>query len=200
MKQTWPAPERNKQPILDVLSRAFPERATVLEIASGTGQHAAFFAEHRPGWTWQPSDHDAENLASIAAWVTESQLPNLRAPIRIDVLEADWKLSEVELLDAIFCANMIHIAPWSCCLGLIQGAARYLRSSGRVALYGPFMLAGEHTSESNATFDASLKARDPAWGVRDADQVIALCAEVDLRFVERVAMPANNQTLVFERR
>lgn len=200
MKQTWPAPERNKQPILDVLSRTLPKRASVLEIASGSGQHAAFFAAQQPGWTWQPSDHDAENLASIAAWVTESQLPNLRAPIRVDVLEADWQLSEAEPLDAIFCANMIHIAPWACCLGLIQGAARYLRSGGRLALYGPFMLAGEHTSESNATFDASLKARDAAWGIRDADQVIALCAEVDLRLVERAAMPANNQTLVFERR
>jgi cyclopropane fatty-acyl-phospholipid synthase-like methyltransferase len=200
MKQTWPAPERNKQPILDVLSRVFPERASVLEIASGTGQHAAFFAAQQPGWTWQPSDHDAENLASIRAWVTESQLPNLRAPIRVDVLEADWGLSEAEPFDSIFSANMIHIAPWACCLGLIQGAARYLRSGGRCALYGPFMIAGKHTSESNATFDASLKARDAQWGVRDADQVIALCAEVDLRFIERVAMPANNQTLVFERR
>ena len=200
MKQTWPAPERNKQPILDVLSRVFPERAAVLEIASGSGQHAAFFAAQHPGWIWQPSDHDAENLASIAAWVAESQLPNLRAPIRVDVLEPDWPLSDADPLDAIFCANMIHIAPWACCLGLIQGAARYLRSGGRFSLYGPFMLAGEHTAESNATFDASLKARDPAWGVRDADQVIALCGEADLQFVERVAMPANNQTLVFEHR
>jgi hypothetical protein len=200
MKQTWPAPERNKQPILDVLTRVLPERGTVLEIASGTGQHAAFFGAQRPGWIWQPSDHDAENLASIGAWVAEAQLPNLRAPIRVDVLEADWGLREAEPLDSIFCANMIHIAPWACCLGLIHGAARYVRSGGRLALYGPFMIAGEHTAESNATFDASLKARDAQWGVRDADEVIALCAEVDLRFIERVAMPANNQTLVFERR
>lgn len=199
MKQTWPAPERNKQPILDVLARVLPARATVLEIASGSGQHAAFFAAQMPEWTWQPTDFDAENLASIRSWVEDAKLPNLRAPIRLDVLERDWPLGELAP-SALFCANMIHIAPWACCLGLIQGAARCLRSGGRLALYGPFTLAGEHTSESNATFDASLKARDPAWGVRDADQVIALCAEVDLRFVERVAMPANNQTLVFERR
>lgn len=199
MKQTWPAPERNKQPILDALTRAFAVRASVLEIASGTGQHAAFFAAQRPGWTWQPSDHDSENLASIAAWVSEAQLPNLRAPIRVDVRQADWELGGAAPIDAIFCANMIHIAPWACCLGLIHGAARYLPPGGRLALYGPFTIAGEHTSESNATFDASLKARDAQWGVRDADEVSARCAELGLCFVERVAMPANNQTLVFER-
>jgi SAM-dependent methyltransferase len=199
MKQTWPAPERNKQPILDVLARALPARARVLEIASGSGQHAAFFAGAMPGWTWQPSDLDAENLASIAAWVTEAGLPNLRAPIRLDVLEAAWPLDESAPLDALFCANMIHIAPWACTLGLIAGAARYLARGGRLALYGPFMLGGEHTSASNATFDASLKARDPDWGVRDAGAVSARCGEAGLDFCERVAMPANNQILVFQR-
>lgn len=200
MKQTWPAPERNKQPILDVLARVLPERARVLEIASGSGQHAAFFAGAMPGWTWQPSDFDAENLASIAAWVQEARLPNLRAPIRLDVLEAVWPIDGIAPIDALFCANMIHIAPWACTLGLIAGAARYLPRGGRFALYGPFMLGGEHTSESNATFDAGLKARDPDWGVRDADAVIALCAEAGLAFCERVAMPANNQILVFQRK
>jgi SAM-dependent methyltransferase len=199
MKQTWPAPERNKQPILDVLARVLPASATVLEIASGSGQHAAFFAARQPGWLWQPSDFDPENLASIRAWVSEAQLPNLRAPIRIDVLERDWALGDLAPT-ALVCANMIHIAPWPCSLGLIDGAARYLPPGGRFALYGPFMLGGRHTSESNAEFDAGLKARDPEWGVRDAGEVTNLCEKAGFRLLERVAMPANNQTLVFERR
>lgn len=199
MKQTWPAPERNKQPILDVLARVFPARARVLEIASGSGQHAAFFARAKPSWTWQPSDVDPENLESIAAWVSEVALPNLRAPIRLDVLERDWPIDGIAPLDGLFCANMIHIAPWACCLGLIQGAARALPPGARFALYGPFTLGGAHTAESNVTFNASLKARDPDWGVRDADEIIVLCAEAGLGFLERTAMPAHNQTLVFQR-
>jgi SAM-dependent methyltransferase len=196
MKQAWPAPERNKQPILDVLRRVLPERCSVLEISSGSGQHAAFFAAEQPSWTWQPSDLDPENLASIAAWVSEAQRPNLRAPLRIDVLDADWGLGTV---DAMFCANMIHIAPWACCAGLLTGAARHLQPGGKLVIYGPFSLGGVHTAESNAAFDASLKARNPSWGVRDADDVIALAAQHGLRFIERVPMPANNQSLVFER-
>jgi hypothetical protein len=199
MKQTWPAPERNKQPILDVLARVLPASATVLEVASGSGQHAAFFAAQRPGWTWQPSDFDPENLISIRSWVDEAQLPNLRAPLRLDVLERDWSLGELAP-SALFCANMIHIAPWACCLGLIDGASRHLPSGGRFVLYGPFTLAGQHTSESNITFDASLKARSPDWGVRDADEVAILCENAGLCLIERVAMPANNQALVFERK
>lgn len=199
MKQIWPAPERNKQPILDVLQRVLPAQARVLEIASGSGQHAAFFAAQKPGWRWQPSDFDPENLASIAAWVSEAQLPNLAPPIALDVCAVEWKVGSGGAIDAMFCANMIHIAPWACCLGLIAGAARYLAPRGRFVLYGPFTIAGEHTAESNATFDASLKARNPEWGVRDSDQVIALAGEAGLSFLERVAMPANNQTLIFER-
>jgi len=194
MKQTWPAPERNKQPILEVLERVLPARATVLEIASGSGQHAAFFAAQHPGWTWQPSDVD--DLASIAAWVAQAQLPNLRAPLRIDVLASDWG---VHAVDAMFCANMIHIAPWACCVGLLEGAGRLLPPGGRLVLYGPFSIGNVHTSASNAEFDLSLKARDPRWGVRDCDAVVAQARTVNLRFVERVPMPANNQCVVFER-
>lgn len=196
MKQSWPAPERNKLPILEVLARVLPsEGGTLLEIASGSGQHAAFFAEQLPAWTWQPSDVDEENLASTAAYVSEAARANLRAPLKIDVCSDEWRVGPQ--LDAIFCANMIHIAPWECTLGLIAGAARHLRARGVFVLYGPFSVGGQHTSESNATFDASLKARDPRWGVRDADELIALAAKAGLRFVERIAMPANNQTLVF---
>jgi len=199
MKQTWPAPLRNKQPILDVLRRVLPARCAVLELSSGSGQHAAFFAAEQPSWLWQPSDVDPENLASIAAWVQEAGLGNLRAPLRIDVLDEDWALGEAGSFDALFCANMIHIAPWACCRGLCAGAARYLVRGGKLVIYGPFSIGGAHTSESNAAFDASLKARDASWGVRDADDVIALAAQHGLRFRERVPMPANNQSLVFER-
>jgi SAM-dependent methyltransferase len=196
MKQEWPAPERNKQPILEVLRRVLPQRGLVLEIASGSGQHAAFFARELPGLSWQPSDLDDENLASIAAWVAESGCANLRAPLRLDVTQADWSIAEV---DAVFNANMIHIAPWECCEGLVRGVGRSLRDGGVFVLYGPFRLAGAHTSESNQRFDEGLRARDARWGVRDAETVIALAAEQGLVFVERVAMPANNQILVLRR-
>jgi SAM-dependent methyltransferase len=199
MKQTWPAPERNKQPILDVLRRVLPERGDVLEIASGTGQHSVFFAEQLPMLSWQPSDLDPDNLTSIEAWVTEAQRDNLRKPVRIDVCDGDWNVgTRSSTVSAIFCANMIHIAPWECTLGLIEGASRHLAQGGRFVLYGPFTIGGEHTADSNATFDASLKARDPRWGVRDSDVVIALAEKAGLRFLERIPMPANNQTLVFE--
>jgi len=202
MKQTWPAPERNKQPILDVLRRVLPERCSVLEISSGSGQHAAFFAAQQPAWIWQPSDIDPENLASIAGWVNEAALPNLRPPLRIDVLDEDWgagAAGSLGSLEAMFCANMIHIAPWACCEGLLAGAGRYLRRSGKLVIYGPFSIGGAHTAQSNAAFDASLKARDASWGVRDCDEVTALAARHGLRLLERVPMPANNQSLVLER-
>jgi len=195
MKQTWAAPERNKQPILDVLRRVLPARGTLLEIASGSGQHAAFFAAELPNWIWQPSDVDAANLASIAAWCAEAALPNLRSPIRLDVGDPAWNVADV---DAIYCANMIHIAPWQCCIDLIAGAGRELAPHGLFILYGPFRIHGEHTSDSNAAFDQSLKERDPSWGVRDLDAVTELAARAGLKFVDRTAMPANNQTVVFQ--
>jgi cyclopropane fatty-acyl-phospholipid synthase-like methyltransferase len=197
MKQHWPAPERNKQAILDVLSRVLPARGTLLEIASGSGQHAAYFAQELPSLEFQPSDIDAENLASITSYVREAALPNLREPRLLDVRGDDWGVGQVE---AIFCANMIHIAPFACCEGLLRGAGRHLRDGGVLVLYGPFRLDGAHTSESNASFDASLRARDARWGVRDAEEVIALGTQAGLDFVERVQMPANNQSLVLVRR
>lgn len=196
MKQQWPAPERNKQPILEVLQRVLPARGVLLEIASGSGQHAVFFAQQFPQLTWQPSDLDDENLASITAWVAESDRANLLSPLRLDVTQAEWDSGEV---DAVFNANMIHIAPWECCQGLLRGVGRYLRAGGMFVLYGPFKLNGAHTSESNEQFDLGLRARDARWGVRDAETVITLAAEQGMSFVERVAMPANNQTLIFRR-
>jgi SAM-dependent methyltransferase len=197
MKQTWPAPERNKQPILEVLRRVFPRSGTVLEIASGSGQHAAYFAAQLPALVWRPSDLDRQNLASIRGWVEEAALPNLRPPLTLDVCANDWGVGTV---DAIFNANMVHIAPWECCIGLVAGAARHLASGGALVMYGPFSIGGEHTSTSNREFDASLEARDPRWGVRDVDAVIALAEQAGLAFQERVQMPANNQSLVFRAR
>jgi hypothetical protein len=197
MKQCWPAPERNKEPILDVLRRVLPARGTLLEVASGSGQHAAFFAAWLPELCFQPSDVDPDNLASIAAYVNEAQRPNLLAPRLLDVCAEDWGVGTV---DAVFNANMIHIAPWACCLGLMQGAARHLASEGPLVLYGPFRIGGEHTAESNRAFDERLKAQNVSWGVRDLEQVVQVADAAGLTFVERVAMPANNQTLVFRKK
>jgi SAM-dependent methyltransferase len=196
VKQAWPAAERNKTPILEVLGRVLPPTGTLLEIASGTGQHAAHFAEHLSGWVIQPSDIDSENLESIEAWVADARLPNLRRPFRLDVLAADWG---VGLVDAVYCANMIHIAPPACTAGLVAGAGRHLNGGGHFVLYGPFRMGGEHTAPSNAAFDADLRARNPAFGVRDLEDVQSGAAAAGLTLIERVAMPANNWTLIFER-
>lgn len=196
MKQSWAAPDRNKLPIFDVLARVLPARGALLEIASGSGQHAAFFAERFPSWTWTPSDVSEENLASVSGWAAESGLDNLHAAVRLDVCEDDWKVGDV---DAVFCANMIHIAPWECCVALIRGAARHLNPGGMLLLYGPFRISGEHTSDSNRTFDESLRARDARWGVRNLNEVTALANASQLEFVERVAMPANNQLIVYSK-
>ncbi len=196
MKQTWPAPERNKTAILEVLARVFPKQGRALEISSGSGQHAVHFARHLPGLTWIPSDLDQENLASVRAWVEQEQLPNLLSPLHIDVCNADWGIAEV---DAVFNANMIHIAAFICAQGLVRGVGRYLSQGGVFVIYGPFRIAGAHTAPSNAAFDADLKRRNPAWGVRDVEALIDLCAQVGLTFEERTAMPANNQALVFRK-
>jgi hypothetical protein len=196
MKLNWPAPERNKEPILQVLRRVLPERGTLLEIASGTGQHAVHFAAALPGLDYQPSDQDPANLASIMAWVDEVALPNLRPPIALDVCQPDWGVGTVQ---ALFNANMIHIAPWACAEGLFAGAARHLAAQGVCVLYGPFRIDGAHTADSNARFDADLKSRDPRFGVRDLEAVVALAGQAGLALQERVPMPANNQCLVFRR-
>lgn len=196
-KLTWAAPERNKQPILDVLQRALPPSGTLLELASGTGQHAAHFARHLPSWSIQPSDVEPENLASIRAWVSEARLPNLLDPRRIDVLDDDW---QVPVATAIFNANLIHIAPWQAAIGLMRGAARHLEPGGKLIVYGPFRIEGQHTAASNENFDASLRERDARFGVRDLEAVLALAGDNGLHLVERLAMPANNQTLVLARR
>ena len=191
-KLTWPAAERNKQPILKELQRLLPPRGTLLELASGTGQHACYFAEHLAQWTIQPSDVDAVNLASIDAWRSEAGLSNLRSPLCIDVCSDDWGIAPVE---AIYNANMVHIAPWDVALGLLRGAARHLQPGGTLVVYGPFRLGGEHTAPSNQAFDDSLKAKDSRFGVRDLEAVLDVAKEQGFRLRERVEMPANNQLL-----
>jgi hypothetical protein len=196
-REHWPAAERNRGPILEVLKHVLPARGTVLEVASGSGQHAAFFSAGLPGLRWQPSEVKRELLASIAAWAAAEGGDVLPA-IELDVMVEPWALP-LPRYDAIYNANMIHIAPFEVCEALLRGAAAHLGSGGRLVLYGPFKLGGEHTAPSNAAFDARLRSDDPRWGVRDLDTVCAIGQDRGLRFVERVAMPANNQTVVFER-
>ena len=192
-----PAVARNRDPILAVLRRHLPEQGTVLEIASGTGEHAAYFAPHFPRLIWQPSDADPDALASIEAHRAAANAENLRAPITLDVTAPTWPVTRA---DAVVSINMIHISPWTAAQGLMAGAARLLPAGGVLYLYGPFKENGAHTAPSNAAFDASLRARDPAWGVRDVGDVRALADRHGFDFVERVAMPANNLSLVFRRR
>jgi len=194
---TLPSVGRNREPILAVLRRVLPARGMVLEIASGTGEHAVHCAAALPALTWQPSDRDPEALASIAAHRHDAGLPNLLPPLALDVTAPSWP---VERADAIIAINMIHIAPWRAAEGLIDGAGRLLAPGGVLYLYGPFMADGRHTAASNAAFDESLKARDPAWGVRDVAAVAELAARHGLDLKERVAMPANNLSLVFRKR
>jgi hypothetical protein len=195
-KLHFAAPERNKQVIVQVLARVLPATGTVLEVSSGSGQHAAFFARELPCLSFLPSDVELVHLESIAAWVAEVMLPNLQAPLRLDVCARDWG---VGVVDAIFNANMIHIAAWECAVALFDGAQRHLSARGVLVLYGPFHIGGRPTAPSNADFDRDLQRRDPRWGVRDLEAVAALGAERGFELSERVPMPANNQMLVFHR-
>jgi hypothetical protein len=192
--QTAPAVARNRDPILAILRRVLPAHGTVLEIASGTGEHAVHFAAALPELTWQPTDRGADALRSIAAYCTSAQLPNLLPPLELDAASPRWPVARAE---AIVSINMIHIAPWTAAEGLMAGAGRVLASGGLLYLYGPFKENGRHTAPSNAAFDASLKARDPQWGVRDVAEVSDLAGRHGLVLAERVAMPANNLSLVF---
>jgi SAM-dependent methyltransferase len=194
MKMTWPAPERNQGPILEVLERVLPRSGTVLEVASGSGQHVVHFASQLPRLDFLPSDVDEDNLASIRAWVRESGLANLREPVRLDVLDETWP---VEHVAAVFNANMIHIAPWRCAEALFAGVGRHLAPGGVFVLYGPFRIGGAHTAVSNQEFDDDLRRRDPRWGVRDLEAVAALASDRGLISSECIPMPANNQCLIF---
>jgi SAM-dependent methyltransferase len=188
------AAERNREPILNVLRDVLPARGLVLEIASGTGQHTAHFAAALPALTFQPTEHASDSLDSIAAWC--ESLPNVRPPMVLDATANPWPVTAA---DAIFNANMIHIAPWACCLGLFAGVGRHLAPGGVLVMYGPYRIGGAHTSPSNESFDEGLRARDPAWGVRDLEDVVREAERVGLSLTERIAMPANNFSVVFRR-
>jgi SAM-dependent methyltransferase len=195
-KRNAPAAERNKQPILEVLAPLLPASGEVLEIASGTGQHAAHFAAALPGLRWRPSDPDPAARASIAARIADEKLANVGAPLDLDVTRQPWPL---ERADAVVCINMIHISPWAATGALMQGSARILPAGGLLFLYGPYRRGGAHTAPSNEAFDASLRAQDPAWGVRDLETVAGVAASAGFSLEKVVAMPANNLSVVFRR-
>ena len=196
-RQFSPSAARNCEPIREVLTRVLPRKGIVLEIGSGTGEHAIYFAKALTNLVWIPSDPDAPSRASIEAWIATEDLANVRAPVAIDVRGAVWGVEDDAPFDAMISLNMVHIAPWEAALGLLAGAGRLLRPNGVLFFYGPFMLGGTHTAASNAAFDADLKRREPRWGVRDLDDLIAEATPHGLELCEVVAMPANNLSLVF---
>ena len=193
-----PAADRNKQAILEVLLTVLPERGNALEIASGTGQHVAWFASGLPGWAWQPSDAQPDGFASLNVWVTEQGVRNVRSPVVIDVMASNW-LPTPQLFDVIYCANMLHIAPWATCAALMRGSAQHLAPTGRLVTYGPYLEDGVPTSPGNLAFDQSLRERNPAWGIRRIEDVALEAAKAGLKLLARHAMPANNLLLVWAR-
>jgi SAM-dependent methyltransferase len=192
-----PAAERNRQPILELLERLLPARARVLEVASGTGQHAQHCAASRSGWTWWPTEAEPARLAVIDARC--AGLPNVRPAQWLDVLAAPWPVPGAEAFDAVFCANLLHIAPWPVCAGLMRGAAACLAPGGLLAIYGPFRVDGVPTAPSNEAFDAELRARDPRWGLRRLADVQEQAGAAGLALRESAPLPANNRLLVFGR-
>lgn len=195
-----PAADRNKQPILDVLLKALPAQGSALEIASGTGQHVAWFATALPQWAWQPTDAMPASMDSISAHVAEQGLGNVHPPLVLDVMAPEWLPGGSAKFDLIYCANMLHISPWATCAALMQGSARYLAAGGVLVTYGPYLEDGVPTSEGNLSFDQSLRAQDPAWGIRRREDVEEEAARAGLRLLSRHAMPANNLLLVWGRR
>lgn len=192
-----PAALRNSGPIADALADELPARGTVLEVASGTGEHALHLARRFEHLQWQPSDVDDEALSSIAAWREMARLPNLLPPLRLDASAAEWPIAHA---DAVLCINMVHISPWSATESLFAHAAAILPAGGPLFLYGPFIEADVPTTPSNQQFDMSLRARDPAWGLRNVSAVDELAAQLGLARTARKAMPANNLTLIYRKR
>jgi SAM-dependent methyltransferase len=193
-KRYAPATLRNRDAIVDVLRTVLPEHGLVLEIASGSGEHAVHFARNFPALDWQPSDPDPVAIASIAAWSGEAGLANVRPPVRIDAAGGGWLVTQA---DAILCINMAHIAPWAATLGLFREAAGTLGPGAPLILYGPYVEAGVETALSNVAFDGSLKERDPEWGLRDVADMDAVAVEFGFARMGRVEMPANNLMLIY---
>lgn len=197
-----PAADRNKQPILEVLQKTLPRRGLALEIASGTGEHAAWFGAGLPAWIWQPTDTDPQALPTIAARSAAAGLTNVRVPLLLDVQAPRWPSAGPpfeESFDAIFCANMLHIAPWSACAGLMRGSVRHLALDGVLVTYGPYFEAAPPPAPGNLAFDQSLRERNPQWGIRRLDDIKREALQVGLALRARHPMPANNLLLVFGR-
>jgi hypothetical protein len=192
-RRSAPAALRNREPIADVLRDWLPSSGLVVEIASGTGEHAAFFAGRFPNLEWQPSDVHPDALGSIGAWREEVRLPNLREPFVLDASSPDWPISSA---DAVLSINMVHISPWASALGLIEGAARALPPGGPLILYGPWLKDDIATAESNLAFDVDLKRRDPDWGLRRVEDFAAAALEKGLSLEDTRSMPANNLMLL----
>ena len=195
-RRSAPAALRNREFIAEVLQEWLPAAGIVLEIASGTGEHVVYFAERFPKLEWQPSDVHAGALASIKAWRSASDLPNVRAPLEIDASSADWPIRHA---DAMLSINMVHISPWTSALGLLDAAGRLLPPGGPLILYGPWLKSDIETAPSNLAFDADLKSRDPAWGLRSVEEFAAAAEERGLRLEESRQMPANNLMLLLRR-
>ena len=195
-RQYAPASERNSKPILSVLKKILPQTGLLLEIASGSGQHAAYFAPNFPRLTWQPTEPDPDCRASIKAWIKHVHTKNINMPINLDVTSYPWPVSEA---DAIFSSNMIHITPWDCCLGLMAGAGQTLKPSGTLILYGPFLINGRKTATSNVQFDHSLKKRNIHWGIRNLDKVIHSANACGMKCSDIVEMPANNLIVILKK-
>ncbi len=192
-----PAAARNRDPILAVLREVLPAQGLVLEVASGTGEHVVHFARALPGLLFQPTEPTPGGRASIAAWIAAEGVENVRPPVALDAASDDWPVGPV---DAVLCANMIHISPWATAEGLVRGAAARLPAGGPLVLYGPFLREGVETSPGNLAFDADLRRQDPRWGIRRLEEVAALAAASGLDLDRVVEMPANNLSVVFRRR
>jgi hypothetical protein len=191
-----PAAARNRAPILDVLRRVLPAEGIVLEIGSGSGEHAVFFAAALPGLTWQPTEPDAALRRSIVAWTRVAGAANVRAPLALDVQQPHWPVSAA---DAVVAINVVHVSPWSAVPALFAGASRVLAAGAPLVLYGPWFRAGEPAAPGNVRFDATLRAHDPTWGVREVGAAADVAATQGLRLYETIEMPANNLVLVFRR-
>jgi hypothetical protein len=198
-RQYAPAIQRNRQPILDVLRDVLPEEGNILEIASGTGEHAVFFAQCLTPRCWIPSDVNPQSLHSIEAWRRQSGVTNLYSPLNIDVTEPVWATEKLGIkISALVNINMIHIAPWEACLGLFKGAARLLPMGGIIYLYGPYKQAGKPTAPSNLAFDQYLREQNPQWGVRNLEDVISVAQKEGFGLIKTLSMPANNLSVVFQ--
>ncbi|GAB4229726.1 MAG: DUF938 domain-containing protein [Stanieria sp.] len=198
-RQYAPATQRNREPILAVLSRILPLEGNILELASGTGEHAVFFAPRLAPRQWYPSDPDPILRDSIEAWRNYHPTDNLHSPFDIDVCESKWQIEEEIEIQAMVNINMIHISPWQACLGLMSGAGRILPTGGILYLYGPYKQKGEHTAASNRSFDESLRRQNPEWGVRNLEDVIRIAQSEGLVLQEIVTMPANNLSVIFKK-